>query len=357
MYYKKITMKNKRLHYIDVLNCIAIIFVLLLHSAQLAHFGNSKYANFMLTEIMQCLFIPAVYIFFMNSGATLLDYREKYSTQTFYKKRIKRVLVPFLFWSFFYYFFNSHFHSFPGPTFNNNLGIRNFIFEFLNNDINNLFWFFYSIIALYVITPVFSVLIRDHKKVLSWVVILYFVFTDLLEYLSKLLSINFLTKFIDQPLISSSFLGYFLIGYLIKENYISVRNENLLILGGLFCLLLNIINILTSMKYSFLNNIGPFLYSVSIYLIIKRIVTNKQRDYKISRWLAGSSLGIYILHPIFYAFFDKIFFKAGSGDWNKYLTVLNNPIHILLMPFVVYFIIAIPLHYLKKFNLVRILIP
>ena len=128
----------QRLHYIDVLNCIAIIFVLLLHSSQLAHFGISKDSNFIVTEIMQCLFIPAVYIFFMNSGATLLDYRDKYDTKTFYKKRLKRVLIPFLFWSAFYYLFNSRFHSFPGPIFQEDIGIKNFLEQFLNNySINN----------------------------------------------------------------------------------------------------------------------------------------------------------------------------------------------------------------------------
>jgi surface polysaccharide O-acyltransferase-like enzyme len=67
---------KKRLHYIDILNCIAIFFVLVMHSAQLAHFGTNKDSNFIATNILQSVCIPAVYIFFMNSGATLLNYRK-----------------------------------------------------------------------------------------------------------------------------------------------------------------------------------------------------------------------------------------------------------------------------------------
>lgn len=347
----------QRLHYIDVLNCIAIIFVLLLHSSQLAHFGTLKDSNFIITEIMQCLFIPAVYIFFMNSGATLLDYRDKYDTKTFYKKRLKRVLIPFLFWSAFYYLFNSRFHSFPGPIFQENIGIKSFLEQFLNNNINNLFWFFYSIIALYVVTPVFSVLAKEHRNVLFGMVVIYFVFTDLLTYLGKIININFLTKFIDQPLLTSSFLGYFIIGYLIKENYFNRKCENILILVGLLCLLLNILNVLTGLRYSFLGNIGPFLYSVGLYIFIKRLVNHTNYNYKIAQWLSGSSLGIYILHPIFYAIFDKLIYKTSAGNWKDYLITLNSPLHIFLMPFAVYIVIAIPLHYLKKLKLVKTIIP
>lgn len=348
----------KRIHYIDVLNCIAILFVLLLHSAQLAHFGTIKDSNFILTGVMQCLFIPAVYIFFMNSGATLLNYRYKYSTKEFFIKRIKRVLIPFILWSVFYYFFNSRFHSFPGPIFQGNLSFKGFASAFLNNNIDNLFWFFYSIIALYLVAPVFSGLAQKHQKTLFGVVVVYFIFTDFSNYLVKLTGINFLTKFINQPLLSSSFLGYFLIGYLIKINYFSKKEENIIIYLGLVCLLLNILNTITNSKYVFLGNIGPFLYSVGFYLLIKRLVVERSdSDYKLAKWLSGSSLGIYILHPVFYAVFDKIVFGTSSANWSEYLTTLNNPIHILLMPFVVYVVIAIPLHYLKKLNFIRFIIP
>lgn len=348
---------NSRLHYIDVLNCIAIMFVLLLHSSQLANFGTVNNSNYLITKTMQCLFIPAVYIFFMNSGATLLDYRDKYSTLKFFEKRIKRVLVPFLLWSVFYYIFNTRFHAFPGPIFQDKPGVKDFLVDFLNNNINNLFWFFYAIIALYIATPIMSVLVKNHKKVLVGIVIGYFIFTDVLSYLGHLLSINLLTNYIDQPLISSSYLGYFVIGYLIKINYFNKKVENVLIGLGILALVLNIMNVLTSSRFIFINNIGPFLYSVGLYLIIKRIVENKKGSYKIAKFLSGVSLGVYILHPIFFAIFDKTIFRTSSSQWTSYLSTLNNPIHIFIMPFIVYVVIAIPLHYLKKIKIINYIIP
>ncbi|WP_263296477.1 acyltransferase family protein [Limosilactobacillus reuteri] len=89
-------LNSKRLHYIDVLNCIAIFFVLVLHSSQLAFSGNTNYSNYITALVLQSLCIPAVYIFFMNSGATLLDYRKKYSTKTFLIKKIQKSGYSFL---------------------------------------------------------------------------------------------------------------------------------------------------------------------------------------------------------------------------------------------------------------------
>ena len=45
-------------------------------------------------------FYWAVPIFLMLSGATLMNYREKYSTKTFFSKRLSRVVFPWIFWSF-----------------------------------------------------------------------------------------------------------------------------------------------------------------------------------------------------------------------------------------------------------------
>ena len=42
------------------------------------------------------LFAFAVPIFFMQSGAKVLNYRDRYDTKTFFTKRVSKVVVPFL---------------------------------------------------------------------------------------------------------------------------------------------------------------------------------------------------------------------------------------------------------------------
>jgi surface polysaccharide O-acyltransferase-like enzyme len=330
-----------------------------MHSAQLAHFGTNKDSNFIATNILQSVCIPAVYIFFMNSGATLLNYRKRQSTRQFAKRRIQRVLVPFLTWTVIYYLFDIKYGAFPGPTRHLHPGIRDFILAFVNNDINNLFWFFYAILALYLVTPIFSTLIDDHKRLLSWIVVGYFIFNDALYYLQGITHLNLNTKYVIQPLISSSFLGYFILGYLISVNYLSKKMENWLIVIGGVTLLLSLLNILLNEKVTFFNNIGPFLYSVSLYLLIKRGVGHIKNGKMLNIFakLSGASLGIYILHPLFYALFDKIVYKAEVTEWQHYLVVLNNPVHIYLLPVVAYIVLSIIILLLKRIELVRYILP
>lgn len=354
------TTNKVRLNYIDVLNCIAIFFVLVLHSSQLANFGSKDAPNYLLAKILQAVCIPAVFIFFMNSGATLLTYRKRQTTAEFAKRRFLRVGLPFLFWSIAYYFFDAKFRAFPGPS-DHSAGISfaKFIKAFLNNDINNLFWFFYAIIALYLVTPIFSILVDKHKDVLCYVVCIYFFFNDVLSYVSHVTGYQLVTQHIAQPLLTSSWLGFFLMGYLIREDYFSKRVQNILIFLGLLTLSASLANVITDGKYIFLSGYSSFLYSVALYLIVKRVVAqiNNERILASFQIFSGASLGIYILHPLFYAFFDKIVFKTSVRDWPAYLEVLSSLIHILILPIIAYFILTPCVLLIKKLRLGKILIP
>lgn len=328
----------KRLHYVDVLNCVAIFFVLVLHSSQLAHFGNQSNSNFMAANILQAICIPAVYIFFMNSGATLLNYRKRQSTQHFAKRRIQRVLIPFLVWSVVYYLYDIYHAAFPGPIRHLHPGIRDFVNSFADNQINNIFWFFYVILALYLVTPIFSLLIDKHKTILLFIVVVYFLSNDVLSYLQALTKGTLKTEYIAQPLLSSSFLGYFILGYLLSDHYLSRKSENILIIIGLLAQLLVIFNIINNNKIGFLKNIGPFLYSVAIYLLIKRSVSHIENKKVLTLFanLSGASLGIYIIHPVVFTIFDKLYFGIGPGNKLFVSKVLNDPLHIYLLPIITY---------------------
>lgn len=48
---------------------------------------------------IEALFYFAVPVFFMLTGATLINYRKRYGTGTFFKKRLLKTLVPFIIWS------------------------------------------------------------------------------------------------------------------------------------------------------------------------------------------------------------------------------------------------------------------
>lgn len=101
-------MKN-RILYFDILNIFACICVVYMHCTYNAVITDG--APWVVSRIVTCVAKPAVPIFVALSGANLLNYRNKYDTKTFFKKRFSRILIPFVAWSVVYFiFYRRHFN-------------------------------------------------------------------------------------------------------------------------------------------------------------------------------------------------------------------------------------------------------
>ena len=90
------TNSPKRLYYIDILNILSCFAVVVLHCSG-GVFYYQKTRLWFIYMFLQTVAHFAVPVFFMITGANLLDYRKKYDTKTFFKKRAARTLAPFLF--------------------------------------------------------------------------------------------------------------------------------------------------------------------------------------------------------------------------------------------------------------------
>lgn len=95
--------QNTHQSFVDVLTVTSCIAVVFLHADGVfwLHPAGSLWVS---STVIQSLFYFAVPIFFMISGYTLMDYRDRYDTVTFFKKRILRAFVPFIVWSLIAYF-------------------------------------------------------------------------------------------------------------------------------------------------------------------------------------------------------------------------------------------------------------
>ncbi|MBM6955335.1 acyltransferase [Limosilactobacillus coleohominis] len=341
-------MEKKRYYYIDILNCIAIFFVLMLHSTQLSFSGDPNSIRTITCNVIQVICIPAVYIFFMNSGAMLVNYRERQSTKTFAIKRIRRVLIPFLCWSFFYYLFDLRFIAAPGPIIHKNPSVKDFILGLVNNNINNIFWFFYAIMAIYITLPIISLAAKKHKDYLFFIVFLSFFLNDFANWIGGIFNVKLQSEYFNFTLMI--YLPYALIGYLVKESYFSRKQENLIIIAGLLSVICSVVDVVNIGKLSVFNHIGPMLYSTSIYLIIKRLsyckIINKRKFKILFMHASGCSLSMYVLHVLFYKWFDT-FLHINNTSW----------IHIILMPFIVYTIGTIIIYIVRKFRFIRVFMP
>ena len=95
--------KSQRLAYIDFMNIAACFGVISLHCSGSVHsYGMIEERLWILSMCVQTIAHYSIPVFFMITGTTLLEYRKKYDTKIFFKKRFLRVGIPFFFWTIIY---------------------------------------------------------------------------------------------------------------------------------------------------------------------------------------------------------------------------------------------------------------
>lgn len=267
-------------------------------------------------ELMQAMFIFAVPIFFMVSGMNLLDYRKKYSTKVFFKKRFVRVGRALILGSIACYLL---FGLLPGLFYGaqsiaDGFGPVDFCKRFLTNSIIDIYWFLYSIIYLYLLTPLLSKIVHD-RRLLEYAIALT-LFCSILIPAAKAIGINekYFSPLLSWPLFASSALLYFLLGYYL-ENYglplhwnapawaaTFLGSVTLMFLGGL-CWNGFFQNSMGVEYQNYLVGISSplcVISAVSLFMLCKALEPSLQRGSdrmkSIIRKVSSVSLGVYMFH-------------------------------------------------------------
>lgn len=129
---------------LDVIRAVSIFMVVLIHSSGMWEDNADIGYVFVLKSIFSPLINTAVPMFFMLSGALLLGKEEPLGV--FLKKRFSRILLPFVLWAIFVY------GLLNPPT------KVSFLWEcpyaILTGKVHGIYWFVYTIICLYLLTPI-----------------------------------------------------------------------------------------------------------------------------------------------------------------------------------------------------------
>ena len=130
---------SSRLLWADVVRILAIYLVVATHSSGANNF----------TKI-------GVPLFVLLSGSLLLPKQETY--KTFFKKRVLKVLVPWIIWTFLYMAFNFYFHDYRPAS------VSDWKYFFELTFLTQL-WFLPLIFGLYLITPAIKIFNNSAKKI------------------------------------------------------------------------------------------------------------------------------------------------------------------------------------------------
>ena len=335
--------ENNRVLYFDVLNILAIIAVIALHHNGLVHhFQDSRAWRESL--VVECAFYWAVPVFLMVSGATLMPYRERYSTAVFMKKRLSRVVIPWLFWSIVVVIWAVYTGQLDPDSFTP-LYLADLILNTGGPNALSRYWFIPSIIGIYLAMPVYSA-VKDKRELLWYVVILNFIFVSLSG------PIKLWTGFrwnISIP-VTGTVLIFPLLGYLLHTSAIPLKARISAYLLGIFGLLFRFFYTYvhsiraqatdTSIKgYQVFHSV--FL-AVAVFILVRQIPWERlfsPRFRRILSQVAACSFGIYLIHSLVMYYEQKF---LGLSYTSRKWRILCVPLTYLLSLGITFCIRKIP---------------
>ncbi len=297
---------NKK-KYITVLHVLCAFAVVILH-ANNSFWQFEKSTNWIIANIIESLFYFAVPVFMMVSCTTLLDYKERYDTKTFIKKRINKTVIPYIFWTIIALIVFGFLHKIdfkPNP-------FERIIRAFLQADVYemNIYNFFLELFVCYMCIPFISLIPKEKRKKPFLFVIMYgFIFHSLIPLIFNVYHIGISIP--KLPILGSymifMFIGYYIDNYEIKRPY-----RFIIYFLGLIGLFLHLFG---TQKLSFENNhiVGTYkgylnapsiAYAAAIFTFFKYIDKSKLMDilYNICKIFAPTTLGIYLIHRYFILF-------------------------------------------------------
>ncbi len=293
----------------DVLTIIACLMVVFFHFNGVIYTYTDT-ISWKISVIERCIVYSAIPIFFMLTGAKLMEYRKRYSTKEYAKKRLQRVAVPFLFWNLFYVGFEAFMSR--GLPFES---AKDFISKFLNSGFQNRYWFFWPLFAIYLVIPVISLVLeaKNHRKYLWYTVYVTFALSWLAKPLLSIFGIQY-NSYMIMP-VCAGYLMYTVFGYLVSTEQLSRAKRYAIyisaVLSGVFAVWYTISKSKEAgetVTYMLSYNYFPSgLTGAAIFVFVKQLFTNKADKPKLKegskltsliRTVSSTCMGVWLTHSL-----------------------------------------------------------
>lgn len=301
--------KHQPINWINNLRFIALYAVIVLHTSAvlLAQYGKVPFDDWLTADFYNGLVRFAVPVFVMITGALLLH--REYELGNFFRKRLSRILTPFLFWSLVYIGYSWYIEeiTFDADAWTNTKQVL----HLLKYGSSYHLWYVYMLIGLYFVIPVIGKFVRNAtNNELLYFLLVWFGITMLAQ--------PYLARFNPQ-IDLHYFAGY--IGYLVLGHYLAFKKldyKNLRIgMFALFILTLAIIVGGTWLLYKNNSTVGTLFYeplsptiillSASVFVLARFTVTKMPPVLIRIRDFADSyNFGIYLAHALVLYLLDYV---------------------------------------------------
>ena len=331
---------SKRLFYLDILHIVAIFGTITLHqNGQFWQYSPKPYWESCL--LLECLFYYAVPLFALISGATLLPYKQKYDTFTFFKKRFLKILIPSSAWITIMAFWKIYIIK----TLKIKPTLYSIYLMVIDNQEEGTYYYIWVVLGIYLTIPILSHLSYDENRgTLIYAITTFFIFNSLLPDMSSAypkFRIN-----TDFHVLISTYSIYLLIGYYLSTEKLNLKCRLLIYICGI---LGTYYRFSTTLYYSRLRNridnrtwknkylsFHAITQSSAVFLFFKRIHYNAIMKFPFIKSFiescASCTFGVYLLHKIV-LYYERIYFNADvtSLEWRLLGSFLTYAISVLII--------------------------
>lgn len=314
--------KTSRSLEFDLLRFLSAVAVVMIHTGALVWREiDVNSSDWLIITVWDMLSKFSVPVFFMVSGAFLLDSAHKSDIKTMLTKRIPKLLIAFIFWSGVYTFMNVI------RSDDLKADIKWIIVEFFTGEYH--MWYIWALCCLYVITPLLKV-IADDEKLCKYFLALFAVFQLVLPFCEQLPKVGvFVTTLTEKSVFrfAMGYSGYYVLGYYLKNNLPKGKIKALIYSGSVIGTLYTIISVVsvsrensraieTTAEYLTWNVAitAIAVYTAVLSFCCKKEFGQKSRAFVIN--FATYSFGIYLVHPAVLLVFQ----------WLGFSPILFNPI-------------------------------
>lgn len=298
---------KKYILYFDLLNIFACFAVVALHVNGAVH-TFAKTRNWVSCMFIEALFYFAVPVFFMLTGATLMNYRKRYDTGAFFKKRIFKTFVPFIIWSIIGICWSIFYTK--GMKISDINTPSKFISAVINCKGMGIYWFFPALFSVYLTIPLFSLVDEDKrigkKGIFTYLILVYIVLNVLLPFVCRLTGIQWNSAL--NAVSCGGYVVWFLIGYLLANTDINKKFRILIyILGLLGFFMYFYLTVQNSFKtgrfdktYAGYMNIPAIFMGTAVFVFFKygkwNFIDKHEKTVRFVRNLSSASFGVYLIH-------------------------------------------------------------
>ena len=321
----------------DFIRIFAIFLVVIIH-ANVAYLAeNQGKTGWYFVMLVTSICLVAVPLFFMVSGALLLDTQEVIPLKKLFFKRIGKQAIPFIVWSLVYVLARIVMKKTP-------LSITAFT-DLLHEPAYYQFWFMYTLLAIYLLLPVLqAVVLKLEKRHLEYVLILWLVFSTVFLVMQKFIPGFAISDHVDL-ILCEGYVGYFLLGHYLKKYHseLSWKKGLLLALIGIGCTgILSVAEYLVSANgkasyqgYFYQAYLTPFvvLAVTGLFLAFQNMHwTERERPRKLLQTGSALSIGVFYVHMLVITALEYV---GLTGEANVLLLIVK-----ILLAYGISFVVA-----------------